>query len=114
MLAALIAALCGGMSLSALADTDSGTGPEAAAQENWAVHGQLTNVTQWHSSFLSPYSGANSLEANGRSEETTDITLALGLRPWKGGEIWLTPEIDQGFGLSNTLGLAGYSSGEAY
>lgn len=114
MLAALIAALCGGMSLSALADTNSGTGPEAAAQENWAVHGQLTNVTQWHPSFRSPYSGANSLEANGRSEETTDITLALGLRPWKGGEIWLTPEIDQGFGLSNTLGLAGYSSGEAY
>jgi high affinity Mn2+ porin len=114
ILAALIAALCGGMSLSALADTNSGTGPEAAVQENWAVHGQLTNVTQWHPSFRSPYSGANSLEANGRSEETTDITLALGLRPWKGGEIWLTPEIDQGFGLSNTLGLAGYSSGEAY
>jgi high affinity Mn2+ porin len=114
MFAALIVLLCGGMSLSALADTDSGTRPKAATQENWAVHGQLTNVTQWHPSFQSPYSGANSLEANGRSEETTDITLALGLRPWKGGEVWLTPEIDQGFGLSNTLGLAGYSSGEAY
>lgn len=114
MLAALVVALCGGMSLSAVADTDSGTGSEAAAQENWAVHGQLTNVTQWHPLFRSPYSGANSLEATGRSEETTDITLSLGLRPWKGGELWLTPEIDQGFGLSNTLGLAGFSSGEAY
>lgn len=115
MLAALILALCGGMSLSTLAAaTDSGVTPESSTQEEWAVHGQLTNVTQWHPAFRSPYSGANSLEANGRSEETTDITLALGLRPWKGGEVWLTPEIDQGFGLSNTLGLAGYSSGEAY
>ena len=26
----------------------------------------------------------------------------------------MNPEIDQGFGLSNTLGLAGFSSGEAY
>ncbi|HEX7647153.1 MAG TPA: carbohydrate porin [Noviherbaspirillum sp.] len=103
------------MSLSASASTnDSGTAPESATPEDWAVHGQLTNVTQWHPSFRSPYSGANSLAVNGRSEETTDITLALGLRPWKGGQLWITPEIDQGFGLSNTLGLAGYSSGEAY
>jgi high affinity Mn2+ porin len=31
-----------------------------------------------------------------------------------GAELWINPEIDQGFGLSNTLGLAGFSSGEAY
>ena len=28
--------------------------------------------------------------------------------------MWVNPEIDQGFGLSNTLGLAGFPSGEAY
>jgi hypothetical protein len=28
--------------------------------------------------------------------------------------LWVNPEIDQGFGLSNTLGLAGFPSGEAY
>lgn len=27
---------------------------------------------------------------------------------------WINAEIDQGFVLNNTLGVAGYSSGEAY
>lgn len=31
-----------------------------------------------------------------------------------GAELWLNPEIDQGFGLSNTVGMAGFPSGEAY
>jgi high affinity Mn2+ porin len=29
-------------------------------------------------------------------------------------ELWATPEVDQGFGLSDTLGVAGFPSGEAY
>jgi high affinity Mn2+ porin len=93
-----------------------GLGADArpAATEAWAVHGQVTNVTQWHPTFRSPYSGANSLVADGRSEETTDLTLYAGLRPWHGAELWINPEIDQGFGLSNTVGVAGYPSGEAY
>jgi high affinity Mn2+ porin len=28
--------------------------------------------------------------------------------------VWIVPEIDQGFGLDNTLGVAGFPSGEAY
>ena len=31
-----------------------------------------------------------------------------------GAELWINPEIDQGFGLSDTLGVAGFPSGEAY
>ena len=80
----------------------------------WALHGQLTNVTQHHPNFRSPYQGTNSLIANGRTEETTDITLYAGARLWQGAEFWINPELDQGFGLSNTVGLAGFSSGEAY
>lgn len=82
--------------------------------ENWAVHGQLTNLTQRHPSFRSPYSGVNSLDASGRTEETTDITIYAGARLWTGAQLWLNPEIDQGFGLSNTVGMAGFPSGEAY
>ena len=82
--------------------------------EIWAIHGQLTNVTQRHPRFSSPYSGENSLDASGRAEETTDITLYAGLRLWQGAELWINPEIDQGFGLSNTVGVAGFPSGEAY
>ncbi|MGE5616858.1 MAG: carbohydrate porin [Bacillota bacterium] len=78
------------------------------------LQAQATNVTQWHGVFHAPYSGANSLDPHGRTEETTDITLYAGMSPWRGAELWINPEIDQGFGLSNTLGLAGFASGEAY
>ena len=43
-----------------------------------------------------------------------DATLFLGMRLWQGAELWVNPEIDQGFGLSSTLGVAGFPSGEAY
>ena len=87
---------------------------ESTSSETGTVHGQITNVTQWHRRFRSPYSGPNSLRADGRTEETTDITLYGGVRLWKGAELWLNPELDQGFGLDNTVGVAGFPSGEAY
>ncbi|MEC5218857.1 high affinity Mn2+ porin [Actimicrobium sp. GrIS 1.19] len=80
----------------------------------WAVHGQVTNITQKHSHFNSPYSGANSLDPDGRMEETTDVTLFAGVRLWQGAEFWVNPEIDQGFGFNNTLGAAGFPNGGAY
>jgi len=87
---------------------------EPPAPEAWAVHGQITNVTQGHPTFTAPYSGPNSLRPDGRTEETTDATLYLGVRMWRGAELWLTPELDQGRGLDNTVGVAGFPSGEAY
>ncbi len=47
------------------------------------------------------------------------MTLYAGLRPWRGGEIWINPEIDQGFALSNFHGVAGFvnndpSKGSSY
>lgn len=88
--------------------------PASAQPEAWAVHGQLTNVTQRHNRFRSPYAGTNSLDSLGRTEETTDATLYAGLRVWTGAELWLNAEVDQGFGLNNTVGVAGFPSGEAY
>ena len=97
------------MTASQISDSSVDTAPE-----NWALHGQLTNVTQHHPHFTSPYSGTNSLIANGRTEETTDVTLYAGVQLWRGAEFWINPEIDQGFGLNNTVGVAGFPSGEAY
>lgn len=82
--------------------------------ESFAVHGQFTAVDQYHPAFSAAYSGPNSLDSVARSAETMDLTLFAGLRLWKDAEAWINPEIDQGFGLNNTLGIAGYSSGEAY
>src|ERR1700744_5950449 len=81
---------------------------------DWSLHGQGTFVDQYHPAFRSPYQGANSMSPKSVGDETFDATLFLGLRVWSGGEIYADPEIDQGFGLSNTLGVAGFPSGEAY
>jgi high affinity Mn2+ porin len=87
---------------------------DAAAAQNWAIHGQTTVIDQANLAFNSPYAGTDSLPGSANGRETVDITLYAGLRPWRGAEIWIDPEIDQGFGLHNTLGVAGFPSGEAY
>ncbi len=84
------------------------------AEQDWAIHGQTTFTEQYHPAFTSPYRGGNSLDPGSRGDETFDVTLYGGLRSWQGGEIWINPEVDQGFGLSDTVGIAGFSSAEAY
>ncbi|HEV2977133.1 MAG TPA: carbohydrate porin [Casimicrobiaceae bacterium] len=88
--------------------------PEATTPEAWNLYGQATFVKQYHPGFTSPYQGTNSLSPVSNGEETTDVTLFLGIRLWDGGALYVNPEIDQGFGFDDTLGLAGFSSGEAY
>jgi high affinity Mn2+ porin len=87
---------------------------EKVEPESWAVLGQSTFLPQYHPGFRSPFRGANSLDPHEQARETFDLTLYAGLRPWRGAEFWINPEVDQGFGLSNTTGVAGFVSGEAY
>jgi high affinity Mn2+ porin len=82
--------------------------------EDWAVHGQATNTTMLQPAFRSLYEDTQSLRAATNARETVDATLYAGVRPWPGAEFWFNPEIDQGFGLADTFGVAGYPSGEAY
>ena len=79
----------------------------------FSIHGQTTFVNQYAFKFRAPYHGPNSLDSNA-GRETWDATLYAGLRLWQGAELWVNPEIDQGFGLSGTVGVAGFPSGEAY
>lgn len=115
--AAAAVAFCGIIG-HARAQDDPASGSPAAAgnspsQPRLAVYGQATFTEQETDRFRAPYSGANSLSPDiGR--ETADATLYLGARLWRGAELWINPEVDQGFGLNDTLGLAGFSSGEAY
>ncbi|HTP37935.1 MAG TPA: carbohydrate porin [Steroidobacteraceae bacterium] len=89
--------------------------PTFAAEDTnrFAWHLQATYVEQHVGPFHAPYSGANSLTPN-QSRQTADVTLYAGARLWPGAELWINPELDQGFGLNDTTGLAGFSSGEAY
>jgi high affinity Mn2+ porin len=101
-------------SLSGLGAGEEGAASDEIAPEWWSVHGQFTNVTQYHPRFTSPFRGPNSLDPGNRGNETIDATLFLGVRVWDGLEFYANPEVDQGFGLSDTLGVAGFPSGEAY
>ncbi|HEY2176963.1 MAG TPA: carbohydrate porin [Caulobacteraceae bacterium] len=80
--------------------------------EDFAIHGQATIIDQGNLAFSAPYSGTNSLPPIAEGRETADVTLFVGVRPWSGGEIWADPEFDQGFGLHNTTGVAGFLNGE--
>lgn len=77
-------------------------------------HGQATFVWQGYPTIRSPYAGTNSLKRRGEGRETVDATLYAGVRLWDGAEVWIDPEIDQGFGLADTHGIAGFPSAEAY
>ncbi len=88
-------------------------GPAALDMGWFAVHGQTTFIEQYAAPFRAPYSGVNSLASNA-GRETWDAMLAAGFKLWQGAELWIDPEIDQGFGLSNTEGVAGFPSGAAF
>ena len=96
-----------------VADKPTDVAP-AATPEGFAVHVQSTAVGQGNAAFRAPYDGPNSLDGNGQFRETFDATLYVGVSPWHGFEVWGNAEIDQGFGLRNTLGAAGFPSAEAY
>jgi len=88
-------------------------GPTPLELDWLALHGQTTFVGQYAPSFRAAYQGSHSLDSNS-ARETWDVTLYAGIRLWEGTELWINPEVDQGFGLTDTLGLAGFPSGEAY
>ncbi len=87
--------------------------PRAIDPSSWNVHGQLTFIEQGYPTFRSPYQGANSLTGASQIQNTTSATAFVGYRPWDGTEIYINPELMQGFGLNDTLGVAGFPNGEA-
>jgi len=88
-------------------------GPSALDLDNFSIHGQTTFLSQYAFPFRAPYGGRQSLDSNS-GRETWDVNFYIGVRPWQGAELWIDPEIDQGFGLSGTFGVAGFPSAEAY
>jgi high affinity Mn2+ porin len=97
------------------ATTDSGNVDPAWAIDpySWNVRGQLTLIEQGYPAFRSPYQGTNSLTGASQIQNTTSATAFVGYRPWDGTEVHINPELMQGFGLNNTLGVAGFPNGEA-
>lgn len=89
---------------SSLIDTES---------DRWEIHGQSTYLPQGYPSFRALYTGPNSLTPAPQFQATWSNSLYLNARLWDGGEVYYNPELLQGFGLNDTVGAAGFPSGEA-
>src|SRR5207248_10064025 len=79
-----------------------------------AFHFQATVATQAHPAFDAPYSGRNSLQPTAESATSVVMDLSAEISPWAGAQLTLAPELAGGRGLSSTLGVAAFPSGEVY
>jgi len=73
---------------------------------------QATYVWQRKSSFDAPYTGPHSLSPDREKSYSLTATAALGIRTWRGGEVYFDPEVTQGVPLSGLTGLGGFTNGE--
>jgi high affinity Mn2+ porin len=82
--------------------------------QSWNIHIQSTVVGQGHPSFPAEYTGLNSLMHGNEIKDTVSVDVTGGVRLWRGGEFFGDALTWQGYGLSSTLGVAGFPNGEAY
>ncbi|HVP65400.1 MAG TPA: carbohydrate porin [candidate division Zixibacteria bacterium] len=76
----------------------------------WWISGQVNVIFQAHPDFSAKYSGPNSLHDKGENASSRVLTLYLGFQPAKGQEFLLDVEETGGKGISNALGLAGFTN----
>jgi high affinity Mn2+ porin len=87
---------------------------QTAEHQNWLFHVQGTEIVQGQPGFHSPYAGTNSLRPEDTFKQSSSFDIYLGAHLWPGGEIYFNPEYYQGFGLSNTHGIAAFPNAESY
>jgi hypothetical protein len=85
---------------------------ESADGEAYGAKVQATYVWQRKYPFGAAYTGTNSLIPDIEKSYSFTATAALGARTWKGGEIYVDPEVAQGVPLSHLTGLGGFTNGE--
>ena len=88
--------------------------PKTAEGERFSLHFQATVAAQAHPSFSAAYTGKNSMQPDAQSATSVVIDLFAGVRLWAGAEFYVQPELAGGKGLSSTLGIAAFPSGEVY
>jgi high affinity Mn2+ porin len=90
------------------------TNPASPESQLWNIHMQSTVVGQGHPTFRAEYSGSNSLTTGASIRETISVDVTGGVRLWHGGEFFGDILMWQGYGLNNSLGVAGFPNAEAY
>ncbi len=84
---------------------------EAVKEERWNAYGQFSYIWQSKDPFPAAYTNlngsTNSLLPGKELTHTTTATAFLGLRTWRGGEIYFVPEMIAEAPLSDLHGLGG-------
>ena len=93
------------------ADTDDSVTvfPHSESSRYW-ISGQANVIFQWHPAFPAKFSGPNSLRSMGENATSRWFTLYLGYQLTPTTEVFLDPESASGHGISNGLGLAGFTN----
>ncbi len=79
-------------------------------ERRWWVSGQMNVIFQAHEDFPARYSGANSLRNTAEHATSRVFTLYTGLEVAKGTELLFDVESVGGRGISDALGLAGFTN----
>ncbi len=113
---AFLALLC----TSALAQSNPGDKSDEAdsaptlfphlANDRFWISAQDNIIFQYHPSFPAKYNGANSLHLHAENATSNIGTLYLGLMPVRTTELQLDIESASGGGISDALGLAGFTN----
>jgi high affinity Mn2+ porin len=81
--------------------------PESA---RFWISGQANVILQWHPAFHAAYSGPNSFGAHAENDTSKLYTLYTGLALSRTTEVFLDLESAGGHGLSDALGMAGFTN----
>ncbi|HTV33957.1 MAG TPA: carbohydrate porin [Methylocella sp.] len=93
--------------------TTGGILPQSV-RDDLSIHTQSTFIVQTNAPFPAAYTGTNSLGPNWQTVETLSVTGFFGYKnPYEGTEFYFNPEPFQGYGLSQTHGIAGFTDIEA-
>ena len=79
-------------------------------QGRYWISGQMNFIFQAHPDFPAAYSGANSLSRDGEHALSRVFTLYTGVIVHSGTELLFDVESTQGRGISDALGLAGFTN----
>lgn len=83
--------------------------PHSQTSRFW-ISGQANIILQWHPAFHAAYSGPNSFRAFGENATSKVYTLYTGFALTHMTEIFVDAESAGGHGLSEALGLAGFTN----
>jgi hypothetical protein len=83
--------------------------PHSQTSRFW-ISGQINTIFQWHPSFKAEYSGDNSLRSQSENATSRVLTLYTGVQLTRRTEILLDVESAGGRGISDALGLAGFTN----